>query len=318
MATYAILRAQKLKSSIAVHRSLKHAFRAQDTPNADRDRISDNTHIGASSVSEAMAAFTSRLPDKHRKDAVLAIEYLITASPEAMGSKERCHQDAYFRDALKWLQDKHGRENVTYAGIHRDETTPHMYAYVVPRVGEKLNCRHFLGGAQALSQMQTDFAQQVGIKHGLERGLEGSKARHTTIGQYYARVNGKTPPAPAVDVPDPSLSDRLNPRAYGEKVAQSVVEQLRPAWQVLSAKARETDLAKQQAKEARAAFKDQDERLKPLVNALRPLNQEERQKFVKEALAVGEKIASSRRETAQAKIQQQEKARRSRGTDRSR
>lgn len=97
-----------------------------------------------------------------------------------------------------------------------------------------------------------------------------------------------------------------------------MVEQLRPAWQVLSAKARETDLAKQQAKEARAAFKDQDERLKPLVNALRPLNQEERQKFVKEALAVGEKIASSRRETAQAKIQQQEKARRSRGTDRSR
>ena len=255
MAHYAILRVQKLKSAVAVHRSMKHAFREQDTPNADAERTPDNTHIGAQSVSEGMAAFRDRLPEKHRKDAVLAIEYLITASPEVMQSKERSSQDNYFRDALKWLQDKHGAANVVYAGIHRDETTPHMYAYVVPRVGEKLNCRQFLGGAKALSQMQTDFAEQVGSKHGLERGLEGSRARHTAIGQYYGRVNGKTPLAPNLDVPDPSLSDRLNPRAYGEKVAKSVVEQLKPTWQVLEAKAKETDLAKQQAKEARAAFR---------------------------------------------------------------
>ena len=114
---------------------MKHAFREQDTPNADAERTPDNTHIGAQSVSEGMAAFRDRLPEKHRKDAVLAIEYLITASPEVMQSKERSSQDGYFRDALKWLQDKHGAANVVYAGIHRDETTPHMYAYVVPRVG---------------------------------------------------------------------------------------------------------------------------------------------------------------------------------------
>ena len=282
---------------------MKHAFREQDTPNADAERTPDNTHIGAQSVSEGMAAFRDRLPEKHRKDAVLAIEYLITASPEVMQSKERSSQDNYFRDALKWLQDKHGAANVVYAGIHRDETTPHMYAYVVPRVGEKLNCRQFLGGAKALSQMQTDFAEQVGSKHGLERGLEGSRARHTAIGQYYGRVNGKTPLAPNLDVPDPSLSDRLNPRAYGEKVAKSVVEQLKPTWQVLEAKARETDLAKQQAKEARAAFDDQDKRLKPLVEALRPLSQAERQKFVAVAVGAAEKIVAMRKAPAREKAQ---------------
>lgn len=282
---------------------MKHAFREQDTPNADAERTPDNTHIGAQSVSEGMAAFRDRLPEKHRKDAVLAIEYLITASPEVMQSKERSSQDNYFRDALKWLQDKHGAANVVYAGIHRDETTPHMYAYVVPRVGEKLNCRQFLGGAKALSQMQTDFAEQVGSKHGLERGLEGSRARHTAIGQYYGRVNGKTPLAPNLDVPDPSLSDRLNPRAYGEKVAKSVVEQLKPTWQVLEAKAKETDLAKQQAKEARAAFDDQDKRLKPLVEALRPLSQAERQKFVAVAVGAAEKIVAMRKAPAREKAQ---------------
>ena len=47
--------------------------------------------------------------------------------------KPKSEQDAYFRDSLEWLKQRHGAENVVYAGIHRDETTPHMYAYVVPR-----------------------------------------------------------------------------------------------------------------------------------------------------------------------------------------
>jgi hypothetical protein len=304
MAHYAILRVQKLKSAVAVRRSMKHAFREQDTPNADAERTPDNTHIGAQSVDEAMAAFKARLPDKHRKDAVLAIEYLVTASPEVMHAKDRAQQDAYFRDSLKWLQDRHGAQNVVYAGIHRDETTPHMYAYVVPRVGEKLNCRQFLGGSKALSDMQTDFAQQVGVKNELERGLQGSRARHTTIAQYYGRVNGKTPQTPNLSLPEPSLADRLNPKAYGVKVAESMREQLNPTWLVLEAKARESDLAKKQATEARAAFADQDKRLKPLVEALLPLNQVERKKFVAMAKAIGEKIVAERKTATKAPQQE--------------
>ena len=50
-----------------------------------------------------------------------------------MQGKPKSEQDAYFRDSLEWLKQRHGAENVVYAGIHRDETTPHMYAYVVPR-----------------------------------------------------------------------------------------------------------------------------------------------------------------------------------------
>ena len=63
---YAILRVQKLKSSAAVHRSMKHAFRAQDTPNADPALTPDNTHIGAQNVAEGMAAFRARLPKFQR------------------------------------------------------------------------------------------------------------------------------------------------------------------------------------------------------------------------------------------------------------
>ena len=129
-----------------------------------------------------------------------------------MASKSREEQDAYFRDALDWLKGRHGAENVVYAGIHRDETTPHMYAYVVPRDPEtgRLNAKRWLGGAKALQDMQTEYAEQVGKRHGLERGLEGSKSRHTTIKDYYGRVEKGSEQTPRVDVPDPSMGDRVN------------------------------------------------------------------------------------------------------------
>lgn len=187
--SFAILRTQKLKSVVAVQRSMKHAFREQETPNAVKELASQNTHIGAQSVAEGMEAFAQALPAKHRKDAVLAIEYLITASPEAMASKSRAEQDRYFDDSLAWLRSRHG-DTVIYAGIHRDEHTPHMYAYVVPRDPDtgRLNARKWLGGAKALQQMQTEFANQVGQRHGLERGIEGSRAKHQRVTQFYGQL----------------------------------------------------------------------------------------------------------------------------------
>ena len=187
---YAILRTQKLKATGAVWRSLKHAFREQPTPNADPDKAAKNEHVGATSAAEAMQKVRDRLPEKRRKDAVLAIEYLITASPEAMqgmGGKST----AYFNDALKWLRERHGRANVVYAGVHRDESTPHMYAYVVPldEGTGRLNARRWLGGSKALSEMQTEFANVVGALHGLERGIKGSKAVHQRVQRHYGLVN---------------------------------------------------------------------------------------------------------------------------------
>ena len=189
---YAILRTQKLKATGAVWRSLKHAFREQPTPNADPAKAAQNAHLGATSAAEAMQKVRKRLPEKRRKDAVLAIEYLITASPEAMQAMDARGRDAYFNDALKWLRERHGGANVVYAGIHRDESTPHMYAYVVPldESTGRLNARKWLGGhASVLSEMQTDFAEKVGARHGLERGIKGSRAKHERVSRHYGLVN---------------------------------------------------------------------------------------------------------------------------------
>jgi hypothetical protein len=189
---YAILRCAKLKTTASVRRSLVHAFRDADTPNADAARRTGNRHYGASSVAEALDAFNARLATvgKVRSNAVLAVEYLVTGSPEALRSKTPLEQEAYFADALAWLQNRHGAKNVIYAGVHRDETTPHLYAYAVPIDARgRLNCRAYLGGSKALSEMQTDFATRVGKPHGLERGIEKSRARHQDIRKWYGQQN---------------------------------------------------------------------------------------------------------------------------------
>ena len=294
---FAILRTQKLKAAVAVRRSLKHAFRAQDTPNADPDRLGENSHLGANSVDEAMKAFQNRLPEKIRKNGVLAIEYLITGSPDGMNSKSRRDQDAYFTDALAWLKERHGAENLIYAGIHRDETTPHLYAYVVPLDPQgKLNCRHFLGGAKALSQMQTDFAERVGQRHGLQRGIEGSKARHTTVRQYYAALQQETPPPLALS------GQATTPRVLKKGILTSlhespeqVAERLTAASQAHYAPA----LARAKELAATAQAKETElQVLRPLAEGLPPEELEAVRRFAAELRAEAAKRQEQERRVA--------------------
>lgn len=292
---YAILRTQKLKSVVAVRRSLKHAFRDQDTPNADPARALDNSHIGANGTDEALAKVAALLPEKRRSDAVLCIEYLVTASPQDMAGKSREEQDAYLMDSLEWIRKRHGAENVVYAGIHRDETTPHLYAYAVPLDKEtgRLNAKKWLGGARALSEMQSDFAERVGKQHGLQRGIEGSKARHTSIRDWYSQLD-RTEKVAQVDVPEPGLADRLNPRAYGDRVAKSVIEQLQPERANLLAKASTADTERKRAQELQATAADQQRRLQPIAALLRGLSKDEQVKVLLGARQVAEKVRESR------------------------
>lgn len=186
--TYAILRTAKLKSMGEIAGSLSHTYRTRETPNADPSRASLNEHHGGSDPATVRAAIRARIPEKHRKDAVLCVEYFVGASPEFFDSGGDA--DAYFAGAVKWLQERHGSENLVAWSIHRDETSPHLVAYVVPLDSSgKLNAKSFLGGRAKLSAMQTDFASTVGATVGLQRGIEGSKATHTTIRQYYQALN---------------------------------------------------------------------------------------------------------------------------------
>ena len=192
---FQILRIKKLKSRMSVRRSLTHSHREQETLNADSSKCQFNgILIGAENANSVLRDFEQLLPEKTRKGLVLCIEYLVTASPESMIEMTRELQDDYFADATTWLKNRHGEKNVFHVGIHRDEKTPHMFAYVMPFDPKgNMNAHYFLGGRKILSEMQTDFHQKVSQNYGLNRGIKGSKARHQRLQRYYAQLNQPDP-----------------------------------------------------------------------------------------------------------------------------
>ncbi len=193
---YAILRTAKLKNFGNIAASAAHCFRERVTRNADANKTPANKTHGAESTTELLAGIKKRLDTvpSVRSNAVLTIEYFIGASPEWFKEKSAEDREAYFAQALVWLRQKHGAANVISATRHYDETSPHLSAYVVPIDHRgRLNASEFLDGKTKLSELQTDFAERVGARYGLERGIEGSLAEHVSIQKFYGAVNAKTP-----------------------------------------------------------------------------------------------------------------------------
>jgi hypothetical protein len=77
------------------------------------------------------------------------------------GKRER---SSFFKTSVEWLKQKHGAENVISTSIHRDETTPHIVAYVVPIDSQgKLNAREFLGVGQNYQKCRLIFTMRLSI-----------------------------------------------------------------------------------------------------------------------------------------------------------
>ena len=188
---FAILRVSKLSGMGKVAAAARHNLRERDAPNARPEDVNRNIHLAGARTSQELAKlWEKRAPEKVRKNAVHALEYVVTASPEKMQAMGQEDSKRYLCEALIWLQEKHGPENILSAVIHQDETTPHLQVLVIP-IDErgKLNARAMVGGKAQLSAMQTDFAERVGAKYELDRGIKRSNARHETIKSYYGRVN---------------------------------------------------------------------------------------------------------------------------------
>ena len=195
MADYAIIRVEKLKDLGAVVASARHAFRERNTPNADPALILKNKPEGAEKAEDVVQGVRDRItPLVKRKDSVVCLEYLISASPEAFRDGDLSWsemQQGYFKDSLDWLKQRHGAENVVASMIHNDETTPHMTVYVVPVAGTRLSAKHFCGGREKLVKLQTDFAEQVGNEYGVQRGkhrgVGDERVTHQTVKEWYGK-----------------------------------------------------------------------------------------------------------------------------------
>lgn len=221
---YAILRAKKLKTAGSVAAALQHNFRERDTPNADPARTPSNEHHASTSSDQAMGRLRQLLPVKHRKDAVLAVEYVMTASPTWFERATPEQQAAFFERSLVWLRDKYGAANVITATVQRDEKTPHLSAFVVPRTPDgRLSAKDFIGNRDKMRADQTSFAERV-RDLGLERGIQGSRATHQRVAQHYAQISRPEAPLPAITADDLVPRKTPAPGLMGMLRLQSLVE----------------------------------------------------------------------------------------------
>lgn len=276
---FAILRIAKLKTMGNVAGSLAHTYRTRETPNADPEKIADNEHEH-DEPAKVMDALKALLPEKRRKDAVLGIEYFIGASPEWFeGGKDGSD---YFHAAVDWLEKRHGKENVVGWSVHRDESTPHLVAYVVPLENGRLNAKKWTGGKVALSKMQTEFARDVGQRFGMLRGIEGSKAHHQTIKGWYAQAEKPgqhvtiTPEATKPKVLKKGFlsSEYESSEMVAARLTKSVRQAYAPAVQAAKLAASESRRADEMAETARCkdvALKAALERLELTESALKPV-----------------------------------------------
>ncbi len=233
---YAVMRFNKLKTMGQVSSRGAHNERTRATPNADDERRGENERLAGSG--DWWADVQARLDDapKIRANAVLALDYVFTASREFFergDERERAVRLDDWRDrTMAWLRGHFGEANVVAAILHRDELTPHIQAMVVP-INEKgrLSATDFIDGPSKLRGMHDGYHAAV-EDLGLIRGVQGSVATHQDVKDYYAKIQGPTPTPEIVrqhlEVERPG---RLvaNPERWASEQHEKIAERIAPA-----------------------------------------------------------------------------------------
>ena len=182
--------------------------------NADPTRTHLNRKLVAypDGIKDRSAAIRRRLEEagltrKIGNNQVRAIRINVSGTHEDMERIEREGRlDEWCADNMKYFADTFGKENIVAAHLHRDEETPHIHVTLVPIVkGERKRrkreeqtkkryrkkptdtvrlCADDIMTRLKLKSYQDTYAEAM-AKYGLQRGIDGSKARHKSTQQYY-------------------------------------------------------------------------------------------------------------------------------------
>ncbi|REG77554.1 MobV family relaxase [Marinomonas pollencensis] len=204
---YSIMRTKKHKATGGgLKAALQHLYRERDTPNADRsvsnlkwgDRDGEQTTENSMrKLHSTIASVVDKTGRKLRSDAVVAVEYVMTASPEYFDQftdkdEHRKKVSEFANTARSWIEEQYPDGTIIAAQVHMDEATPHVSLFVTPTIKNKegvvkFNARERIGGRQKLSEHQDSFAKAT--EHlGLKRGIKGSKATHEKVSRFYSKV----------------------------------------------------------------------------------------------------------------------------------
>ena len=185
--------------------------------NADptRTHLNRNLVTYPDGIKDRSAAIQKRLEEagltrKIGSNQVRAIRINVSGTHEDMERIEKEGRlDEWCADNMKYFADLFGKENIVAAHLHRDEETPHIHITLVPIVkGERKRrkreeqakkryrkkpadtvrlCADDIMTRLKLKSYQDSYAVAM-AKYGLQRGIDGSQARHKSTQQYYRDI----------------------------------------------------------------------------------------------------------------------------------
>lgn len=187
--SYGIIRVQKFKA-YDVRGIQSHDRRERESktnPDIDKERSSLNYALVESEnfkadIQERLATLKSK--KAVRKDAVVMCQFLVTSDHEFFQGLTSEQQKTFFQDALNYISERYGKENVLAATVHMDEKTPHMHVNITPIRDGRLTAKEIFNRTE-LIELQNTFHQEVGLKWGLERGQSREeKRKHQDVAEF--------------------------------------------------------------------------------------------------------------------------------------
>jgi hypothetical protein len=217
---YAVLHINKASGNDAG--TSAHIERTINPANADKSRLYLNRELigfpeGVTNRTEAIQhrIETAGITRKISVNQVRALRFMLTGTSEDMKRIEAFGKlDEWCRDNVDWLKKTFGIENLVSAVLHMDEKTPHIHATVVPIVsGERRKvktakpddgkkkyreknpdtarlCADDIMARDKLKYYQDSYAEEMS-KYGLQRGVDGSEAKHINTQTYYRELHLK-------------------------------------------------------------------------------------------------------------------------------
>lgn len=236
---YAVLHLEKASGNDAGMSA--HIERTIKPKNADESRTHLNKELinfpeGVRTQAVQHRIDNAGISRKIGKNQVRAIRIMLSATHEDMKDiQESGNLDNWCTDNIDWLKQTYGSENLVSAVLHMDEKTPHIHATVVPIVsGERRKAKveeqsgkkkykkkskdatrlsaDDVMSRTKLKEYQNSYAERMKV-YGLERGIEGSEAKHIGTSEYYKNLFAQKE----------SLQENVESLLYQQSEAQSKV-----------------------------------------------------------------------------------------------
>lgn len=207
---YNILRTEKVKSRSQITQAAEHNFRLRTQPNIDPKKshlnkvlinsLEASTTI-ASDLQTKLTKYYNSHGIKERKNNVLMMEFVVSASPEFFKGKTVKEIQEWAKSQMEFFKKEFG-EQLKLAILHMDEKTPHIHFMIGTEQKTKKKYRnqfgefHKEGWSLNVDRYNPEFLRGLHDRHakhnqelGLKRGVKGSMRKHKSLKEFYAIVD---------------------------------------------------------------------------------------------------------------------------------